>query len=189
MLRKLGYNPSTVGYELKRETPEHPSRGRRLDYSSKRGAIHLSSKQEPLQTSQNGTVRLRVHSMMVEMVSLHKWFFDTCVGRARRMKLFPECEISCTNKDSVSPTLEWRISLGLVWTFCEWNSIPLLFFRLKIREMPCLRQVSTSVGFRQEHICSLGIRYCSWSKTQGWARNVYDCETADRRLSLTQNRW
>ena len=49
VLKKLGYSnrsiareikcsPSTVVYELKRGTPEYSGRGRRPDYSAKRGA-------------------------------------------------------------------------------------------------------------------------------------------------------
>lgn len=33
---------------------------------------------------------------MIKMVRMHKCSFDTCVGRARQMKLFPEHEILCT---------------------------------------------------------------------------------------------
>ncbi len=94
--RELGCSPSTVGYELKRGTPEYSGRGRRPGYSAKRGAAIYHQNRSRCRRPKTVPRDSGFIQWMVEMVRLHKWSFDTCVGRARRMKLFPEGEIPCT---------------------------------------------------------------------------------------------
>ncbi len=106
-LKKLGYSnraiareincsPSTVGYELRRGTPAYSGRGRRPGYSAKRGAAIYHQNRSRCKRPKTIPRASGFIQWMVEMVRLHKWSFDTCVGRARQIKLFPEYEIPCT---------------------------------------------------------------------------------------------
>ena len=107
VLKKLGYSnraiareldcsPSTVGYELKRGTPQYSGRGRRPSYSAKRGAAAYRQNRSRCRRPKTVPRDSAFIKWMVDMVRLHKWSFDTCVGRARQMNLFPEDEIPCT---------------------------------------------------------------------------------------------
>lgn len=94
--REINCSPSTVGYELKRGTPEYVGRGRRAGYSAKLGAAVYRQNRSRCRRSKIVSRDTAFMKWMVKMVHMHKWSFDTCVGRARQMKLFPEHEIPCT---------------------------------------------------------------------------------------------
>lgn len=106
-LKKLGYSnraiakelncsPSTVGYELKRGMIGYSGRGRKPCYSAKRGAkVYQSNRSHCKRPNKHFTDTAFIH-WMVEMVHLHKWSFDTCVGRAKLLNLFPPHTIPCT---------------------------------------------------------------------------------------------
>lgn len=92
----IGCSPSTVGYELKRGTPEYSGRGRKPSYSAKRGDAVYRQNRRRCRRPKTVLRDSAFIKWMVTMVRIHKWSFDTCVGRARRMKLFPLDEIPCT---------------------------------------------------------------------------------------------
>lgn len=106
-LKKLGYSnrfiageincsPSTVGYELRRGTPDYCGRGRKPGYSAKRGAAIYKSNR--LRCCRPKTVPRNSNFLrwMVEQIRNHKWSFDACVGYAMVHNLFPAEEIPCT---------------------------------------------------------------------------------------------
>lgn len=88
---------NTVGYELRRGTPEYTGRGRKPGYSAKRGAatykVNRSRCHRPcIFQSDSAFIRW----MAQKVLGKHRWSFDTCVGRARREHLFPAHDIPCT---------------------------------------------------------------------------------------------
>ena len=90
-------SPSTVMYELRRGTGErNGSRGRFPEYSAKRGQanyeIHRSRCHKPHKVDINSPFI----KWIVNKVKNENWTFDTCVGRARKLKLFPKNQILCT---------------------------------------------------------------------------------------------
>ena len=106
-LKKLGYSnrfiarevncsPSTVGYELERGTPAYSGRGRRPGYSAKRGAVVYRSNRQRCRRNKKYDLNTEFIRWMVNMLRAHKWSFDACVGRARRLNLFPASTIPCT---------------------------------------------------------------------------------------------
>ena len=94
--RAINCNPSTVGYELRRGTPEYSSRGRRPGYSAKRGAAVYKMNRSRCRRSQTVSRTSTFIRWMVKMVRTHNWPFDTYVGRAPLERLFPKQEIPCT---------------------------------------------------------------------------------------------
>lgn len=95
--RIIHCSPSTVGYELRRGTPEYTGRGRKPGYSAKRGAaiykVNRSRCHRP-RSFQSDSAFIRW--MAQKVLGKHRWSFDTCVGRARREHLFPAHDIPCT---------------------------------------------------------------------------------------------
>lgn len=125
-LKKLGYSnraiareincsPSTVGYELKRGTPIYSGRGRKPGYSAKRGTAVYRANRSRCRRHKKYSTSTAFVRWMVEMVSIHKWSFDTCVGRARLHNLFPHQTIPCT-----------KTLYNLLWT----GKLPLTLFEL-----------------------------------------------------------
>lgn len=125
-LKKLGYSnraiareincsPSTIGYELKRGTPAYSGRGRKPCYSAKRGAaVYQANRSRCWRPKKHFANTAFIH-WMVEMVRLHKWSFDTCVGRARLLKRFQSHSIPCT-----------KTLYNLLWS----GELPLTLFEL-----------------------------------------------------------
>lgn len=106
-LKKLGYSnraiareincsASTVGYELKRGTPEYSGRGRKPCYSAKRGARVYRANRSRCRRPKNDFANTPFIHWMAKMVRLHKWSFDSCVGRAKLLNLFSSQTIPCT---------------------------------------------------------------------------------------------
>lgn len=106
-LKKLGYSnraiarmlkcsPSTIGYELKRGTPDYSGRGRKPGYSAKRGAAIYKTNR--LRCRRPATIprSSKFLSWMIGKMRNNKWSFDACVGYARVHNLFPSEEIPCT---------------------------------------------------------------------------------------------
>lgn len=106
-LKKLGYSnrfianeincsPSTVGYELRRGTPNYCGHGRKPGYSAKRGAAVY--KENRLRCRRPKTIprESQFLSWMILQIRNHKWSFDACVGYARVHNLFPKEKIPCT---------------------------------------------------------------------------------------------
>ena len=94
--REINCSPATVGYELKRGTPDYAGRGRKPGYSAKRGAAVYQRNRLRCRRHKRHDVNTDFIRWMVEMIREHKWSFDTCVGIARRLKLFPVATIPCT---------------------------------------------------------------------------------------------
>lgn len=106
-LKKLGYSnrfiageincsPSTVGYELRRGTPDYCGRGRKPCYSAKRGAAVYKANR--LKCCRPKTIPRSSNFLcwLVGQIRNHKWSFDACVGYAKLHNLFPAEEIPCT---------------------------------------------------------------------------------------------
>lgn len=111
----LGCSPSTIGYELKRGTPPYAGRGRKPGYSAKRGAAVYKANRSRCHRFQTIPRSSSFLTWMVEQIRVHKWSFDTCVGRARRLKRFQPHEIPCT-----------KTLYNLVWK----GELPLSLFEL-----------------------------------------------------------
>ena len=94
--RELNCSPSTIGYELKRGTPTYTGRGRKPCYSAKRGGAVYKANRTRCRRSKTVNRTSRFISWAVNQIRTHKWSFDTCVGRARLLNLFPKQEIPCT---------------------------------------------------------------------------------------------
>lgn len=94
--RELNCSPSTVGYELGRGTPAYSGRGRRPGYSAKRGAAVYQANRLRCRCHKKHALNTAFVRWMVAMLREHQWSFDTCVGRARRLNLFPAATIPCT---------------------------------------------------------------------------------------------
>lgn len=106
-LKKIGYSnraiakeincsPSTVGYELKRGTPEYSGRGRKPCYSAKRGGLVYKANRRHCSRPRKHYENTAFIRWAIEKMHTSKWSFDTCVGRAKLLKLFPEHTIPCT---------------------------------------------------------------------------------------------
>ena len=93
--RELHCSPSTMGYELKRGTPVYSGHGRKPRYSAKRGAAVYKATRSRCHRRKMVSRSSRFITWMAKQVRVHKWSFDTCVGRARRLKLFETEEIPC----------------------------------------------------------------------------------------------
>lgn len=94
--REINCSPSTVGYELKRGTPSYSGRGRKPSYSAKRGAAVYLSNRSRCRRRRTYTTDSAFMIWMVNKVRSHKWSLDTCVGQARRRRLFSSDIIPCT---------------------------------------------------------------------------------------------
>lgn len=94
--REINCSPSTVGYELKRGTPDYSGRGRRPVYSAKRGAAVYWANRRNCHRPKRYLADSAFLRWMVEKISVHKWSLDTCVGRARLLKQFEGTVIPCT---------------------------------------------------------------------------------------------
>lgn len=94
--RELNCSPSTIGYELKRGTLIYSGRGRKPCYSAKRGAAVYKVNRSRCHRRKTVPRSSQFINWMAKQVRIHKWSFDTCVGRARRIKLFKPEEIPCT---------------------------------------------------------------------------------------------
>lgn len=93
-LKKLGYSnraiarvincsPSTMRYELKRDTPAYRGRGLRPGYSAKRGSAVYYQNRSRCRRPQSIPRESAFLCWLVQMVRQHKWSFNTCVGTAR----------------------------------------------------------------------------------------------------------
>ena len=109
---ELNCSPSTVMYEVKRGTGERKgSRGRYPIYSPKRGqALYETNRSrchKPYRVNEDSPFV----KWMIAKIRNHKWSIDTCVGYARKHKLFNEADIACT-KTFYNAVWESRISLN-----------------------------------------------------------------------------
>ena len=105
-LKKLGYSNrfiareincslSTVGYALGHGTPAYSGRGRSPGYSAKRGAAVYRANRLRCRRHKKHDLNTAFVRWMAAMLREHKWSFDSCVGRARRLNLFPAATIPC----------------------------------------------------------------------------------------------
>jgi transposase, IS30 family len=94
--RAINCSPSTVGYELRRGTPEYSGRGRKPGYSAKRGAAVYKENRSRCHRPRTVSGDSDFIRWMVKKVRKYNWSFDECVGRARREHRFPVKEIPCT---------------------------------------------------------------------------------------------
>lgn len=86
--REIQCSPSTVGYELKRGTPEYSGRGRRPGYSAKRGAAVYHANRKRCHRHRIYPKDSAFLRWMVSKLTLHGWSLDVCVGRAKLLKRF-----------------------------------------------------------------------------------------------------
>ncbi|QNO16913.1 helix-turn-helix domain-containing protein [Caproicibacterium amylolyticum] len=86
--REINCSPSTVGYELRRGTPEYSGRGRRPRYSAKRRAAVYRANRVRCRRPKRHLANSSFLRWAVEKITAHNWSFDTCVGRARLLKRF-----------------------------------------------------------------------------------------------------
>lgn len=109
--RTIHCSPSTVGYELRRGTPEYTGRGRRPGYSARRGAaIYKANRSRCHRPRTVPRDSAFIRWMVAQIRSNRGWSFDACVGRARRVQRFPAHEIPCTK---TLYNLLWRGELPL----------------------------------------------------------------------------
>ena len=94
--RIIDCSPSTVGYELQRGTPEYSGRGCKLDYSTKCGAAVYKVNRSRCRRPKTVPRDSRFMCWKVKMIRKRRWSFNTCVGRARRMRCFTDKQIPCT---------------------------------------------------------------------------------------------
>ena len=106
--RKLGYSlrkigealncsASTVSNELRRGTGTRKgNRGRFPEYSPKRGQKNYEINRSRSRKAHKIDHALPFVEWVVHQVKEHKWSFDSCVGYARRQKLFPLEQMVCT---------------------------------------------------------------------------------------------
>lgn len=94
--KELNCSPSTIGYELKRGTNIYSGRGRKPEYSAKRGGIVYRINRNNCRRSKTVLRNSDFINWVVNQVRNHKWSFDICVGYARKNKLFPTDIIPCT---------------------------------------------------------------------------------------------
>ncbi len=94
--KELGCSPSTIGYELERGTPVYSGRGRKPAYSAKRGTAVYKANRARCRRPKTVDRASNFIRWMVEQIRNHKWSFDTCVGRAKLLNLFPKQEIPST---------------------------------------------------------------------------------------------
>lgn len=94
--RALNCSPSTVGYELRRGTAKYSGRGRKPSYSAKRGGAVYKANRLRCRRPKTVPRRSAFIDWTVAQVRNHKWSFDTCVGRARLLKVFQNQTIPCT---------------------------------------------------------------------------------------------
>ena len=95
--RDLICSPTTVGNELKRDTPPRKSsKGRAPGYSAKRGeAVYRTNRcrsRKPHKLLSCG----EFVSWTVVQLREHKWSLDACVGYARHHRMFSRSEMVCT---------------------------------------------------------------------------------------------
>ena len=107
IFKRLGYplraiadamncSPSTVMYELRRGTGErNGSRGRFPEYSPKRGQRNYEINRARCHKPHKLSMDNPFIKWVVAKVKDEGWSFDTCVGRARKEKLFPDEQIIC----------------------------------------------------------------------------------------------
>ena len=93
---ELNCSPSTIGYELRRGTPTYSGRGRRAEYSAKRGEAVYKQNRSRCHRPKFVLRDSNFIRWMIEKVRKAHWSFDVCVGYARRNTLFPEELIPCT---------------------------------------------------------------------------------------------
>ena len=90
-------SPSTVMYELRRGTGErNGNRGRFPEYSAKRGQANYKINRSRCHKPHKIDVCRSFINWAVAQVKNEGWTFDICVGRARKLKLFPKNQIPCT---------------------------------------------------------------------------------------------
>lgn len=94
--REINCSPSTVGYELRRGTPEYSGRGRRPSYSAKHGAAVYRSNRAHCRRPKSHLANSSFLRWAAEKLCIHNWSFDTCVGHARLLKRFEGQTIPCT---------------------------------------------------------------------------------------------
>ena len=96
--KKLGCSPTTIGNELKRGIPPRKSnKGRTPGYSAKRGEAVYKANRSRSRKPHKLAQCLAFTQWVVTQCRDHKWSLDSCVGYARRNRLFPTCEMVCTH--------------------------------------------------------------------------------------------
>ena len=93
---RLNCSVSTIGYELRRGTLAYCGKGRRPEYSAKRGEAAYRQNRSRCHRSHSVPRSSDFMRWMAEKVREFHWSFDVCVGYARRRKLFSEEQIPCT---------------------------------------------------------------------------------------------
>lgn len=94
---EINCSPSTVMNELRRGTPPRKShRGRRPEYSAKRGRAVYETNRLQCRRHHRITHCADFIQWVVNQVRKHRWSLDACVGYARLHKLFDESEMVCT---------------------------------------------------------------------------------------------
>ena len=113
--RELNCSPSTIGYELKRGTADYKGKGRKPQYSAKRGAKTYKENRRKCHRARQIKRNSEFIKWMVEQVRNHKWSFDVCVGYAKLHNLFPKEHIPCT-----------KTLYNMLWS----NELPLTLFEV-----------------------------------------------------------
>lgn len=94
--KQLNCSPTTVGNELKRGTKAYCGRGRKPEYSAKRGYETYKKNRQ----KSHRPVTIARSSVFINWVAKqvrdYKWSFDVCVGYAKIHNLFPNEKIPCT---------------------------------------------------------------------------------------------
>ncbi|MGL5253548.1 MAG: IS30 family transposase [Brevinema sp.] len=93
--REVNCSPSTVGYELKRGTPDYCGKGRKPNYSAKRGAAVYKANRLRCRRHKKHSSNTAFMKWVANKIREHKWSFDICVGRAKLLGLFPAETIPC----------------------------------------------------------------------------------------------
>ena len=128
---RLNCSVSTIGYELRRGTPAYSGKGRRPEYSAKRGEAAYRQNRSRCHRSHSVPRSSDFMRWMAEKVREFHWSFDVCVGYARRRKLFPEEQIPCT-----------KTLYNLLWK----GELPVSLFELpevlnrRKRKKPCIHK-------------------------------------------------
>lgn len=94
--RELNCSPATIGYELKRGTPEYSGHGRRPQYKARRGQAAYTEHRKKCFKPGRVSNRSRFIQWTVKMIRDQGWSFDVCVAYARLNRLFPDEPIPCT---------------------------------------------------------------------------------------------
>lgn len=96
--REIGCSPSTVGYEIARDTPPRKSnKGWKPGYSVKRGEAVYKANRECSRKPYKIESYPRFVNWVLQQFKDHKWSLDDCVGHAKLYGLFTADEMVCTH--------------------------------------------------------------------------------------------